>query len=283
MQYCRTHIAGASAPPPVCAIGDRMSQPSRRPDPARPSCGTTGLRATCGRLANKSPPDPIRSASTYGSYWRRWCCWWPPAVERLGKRLLVHHDPQQSEGQPVEDCVLSGQTLSAILGTAKKPNCRRHSRVRLGGSRAERYGKSLSEYRFVSEAWGLADLLYKLFSLTFQCPSLIAQPEGWYPFAFHPARSKVPNPLPSASGRMTGRPPAIRARHTPAHGEYSCPVAMPSPAMQTDPELLAGIVERVTFHRVKARGHRDLATIVGQSTISPGECNAKTGFCVLRG
>ena len=40
------------------------------------------------------------------------------------------------------------QTLSAIFGTAKKPNCRRHSRVRLGGSRAERYGKSLSECRF---------------------------------------------------------------------------------------------------------------------------------------
>ena len=85
------------------------------------------------------------------------------------------------------------QTLSAIFGTAKKPNCRRHSRVRLGGSRAERYGKSLSECRFVSEAWGLADLLYKLFSVTFQRPSLIAQPEGWYPFAPILARSKASN------------------------------------------------------------------------------------------
>ena len=52
----------------------------------------------------------------------------------------------------------------------------------------------LSECRFVSEAWGLADLLYKLFSVTFQRPSLIAQPEGWYPFAPILARSKVPNP-----------------------------------------------------------------------------------------
>ena len=55
-------------------------------------------------------------------------------------------------------------------------------------------------------------------------------------------------------------------------------MAMPSPATQTDREVLAGIVERVTFHsadtgfcvlRVKARGHRDLTTIVGHAaTIS---------------
>jgi hypothetical protein len=60
------------------------------------------------------------------------------------------------------------QTYSAISGTAKKPNCRRHSRDWLGGLKPERYGKSLSEWRFVSEAWGLADLLYKLFRLRFQ-------------------------------------------------------------------------------------------------------------------
>ena len=55
-------------------------------------------------------------------------------------------------------------------------------------------------------------------------------------------------------------------------------MAMPSPATQTDREVLAGIVERVTFHsvdtgfcvlRVKARGHRELASIVGHAaTIS---------------
>ena len=66
------------------------------------------------------------------------------------------------------------QTLSAIFRTAKKPNCRRHSRIRLGGSMPEPYAESLSEFRFVSEAWGLADLLYKLFSPTLQRPSLIA-------------------------------------------------------------------------------------------------------------
>ena len=56
-------------------------------------------------------------------------------------------------------------------------------------------------------------------------------------------------------------------------------MAMPSPATQTNREVLAGIVERVTFHsaetgfcvlRVKARGHRDLATIVGHA-VSAGE------------
>ena len=46
-------------------------------------------------------------------------------------------------------------------------------------------------------------------------------------------------------------------------------------------EVLAGLVERVTFHngengfcvlKTKARGHRDLVTVVGQAaTISAGE------------
>ena len=64
-------------------------------------------------------------------------------------------------------------------------------------------------------------------------------------------------------------------------------MAMPSPATQTDREVLAGIVERVTFHsvetgfcvlRVKARGRRDLATIVGHATtISAGEWITASG------
>ena len=64
-------------------------------------------------------------------------------------------------------------------------------------------------------------------------------------------------------------------------------MAMPSPATQTDREVLAGIVERVTFHnadtgfcvlRVKARGHRDLVTIVGHAaSISAGEWITASG------
>ena len=49
-----------------------------------------------------------------------------------------------------------------------------------------------------------------------------------------------------------------------------------SPATQSDREVIAGIVERVTYHnaengfcvlRIKARGHRDLVTIVGYAAI----------------
>ena len=64
-------------------------------------------------------------------------------------------------------------------------------------------------------------------------------------------------------------------------------MAVPSPSNQPDREVLAGIVERVTFHnaetgfcvlRVKARGHRDLATIVGHAaTISAGEWITASG------
>jgi hypothetical protein len=64
-------------------------------------------------------------------------------------------------------------------------------------------------------------------------------------------------------------------------------MAMPSPATQTDREVLAGIVERVTFHSaearlfvlpLKARGHRDLITIVGHTaTISEGEWITASG------
>ena len=56
------------------------------------------------------------------------------------------------------------ETFSAIFGTAKKPNCRRHSRDWLGGLKPERYGKSLSEWRSLSEAWGLARFTLQAFS-----------------------------------------------------------------------------------------------------------------------
>jgi exodeoxyribonuclease V alpha subunit len=56
-------------------------------------------------------------------------------------------------------------------------------------------------------------------------------------------------------------------------------------------EVPAGIVERVTFHnaengfcvlRAKARGHRDLVTVVGHAaTISAGEWVIATGDWVL--
>ena len=65
-------------------------------------------------------------------------------------------------------------------------------------------------------------------------------------------------------------------------------VVKPSCQMISEqPEVLAGVVERVTFHngdtgfcvlRVKARGHRDLATIIGHAaTISAGEWITASG------
>src|SRR5271156_3731696 len=60
----------------------------------------------------------------------------------------------------------------------------------------------------------------------------------------------------------------------------------PTPASSTQ-EVLAGLVERVTFHndengfcvlRTKARGHRDLVTVVGQAaSISAGEWITASG------
>jgi exodeoxyribonuclease V alpha subunit len=62
---------------------------------------------------------------------------------------------------------------------------------------------------------------------------------------------------------------------------------MPHSSSEPNREVLAGIVERVTFHnsesgfcvlRVKARGHRDLVTIVGHAaTISAGEWITASG------
>jgi exodeoxyribonuclease V alpha subunit len=62
---------------------------------------------------------------------------------------------------------------------------------------------------------------------------------------------------------------------------------MTQEAASSDRELLAGLVERVTFHnaengfcvlRTKARGHRDLVTVVGHAaTISAGEWITASG------
>ena len=70
---------------------------------------------------------------------------------------------------------------------------------------------------------------------------------------------------------------------TPASRTFRMKAATASPTQ----EALAGLVERVTFHnaengfcvlRTKARGHRDLVTVVGHSaTIAAGEWITATG------
>src|SRR5215211_7553279 len=67
-------------------------------------------------------------------------------------------------------------------------------------------------------------------------------------------------------------------------------MAVPQPSAQPDREVIAGIIERVTFHnaengfcvlRVKARGHRDLVTIIGHAAaISAGEWATASGMWV---
>ena len=62
---------------------------------------------------------------------------------------------------------------------------------------------------------------------------------------------------------------------------------MNSDSLASAQEVLAGLVERVTFHntesgfcvlRTKARGHRDLVTVVGQAaSISAGEWITASG------
>src|SRR6267154_1762901 len=68
------------------------------------------------------------------------------------------------------------------------------------------------------------------------------------------------------------------------------PMSAPSSMTQPDREVIAGAVERVTFHnlengfcvlRVKARGQRDLVTVVGHAaTISAGEFVQMSGAWV---
>ncbi len=69
-------------------------------------------------------------------------------------------------------------------------------------------------------------------------------------------------------------------------------------AESSDREVLAGLVERVTFHnpengfcvlRTKARGHRDLVTVVGHLVVEPASSPVlvrskpdKTCFCALK-
>src|SRR5712672_3623239 len=73
----------------------------------------------------------------------------------------------------------------------------------------------------------------------------------------------------------------------PLRSEHQAPTQMklqPDPSTQ---EVLAGLVERVTFHndesgfcvlRIKARGHRELVTVIGHAAvISAGEWITASG------
>src|ERR1700690_4172286 len=83
-----------------------------------------------------------------------------------------------------------------------------------------------------------------------------------------------------------GRPRGIRGVAREERTGDPAPLKKPMPESSTQ-EVLAGLVERVTFHntengfcvlRAKARGHRDQVTVVGHAaTISPGEWITASG------
>src|ERR1035437_8635616 len=96
----------------------------------------------------------------------------------------------------------------------------------------------------------------------------------------------------AAGGRKTdpGMRPAVRYNQAiiDRHGAWYLVIVSPKPQPESSSqEVLAGLVERVTFHnsdngfcvlRAKARGHRDLVTVVGHAAIiSAGEWITASG------
>src|ERR1700730_7157079 len=100
--------------------------------------------------------------------------------------------------------------------------------------------------------------------------------------------------------------PSRRLEHMHATGDSAAPT-MKHPSENQPQEVLAGLVERVTYHnvengfcvlRAKARGHRDVVTVVGHaailppvsgsrrqangSTIAPTASSSRRGFCAHR-
>ena len=69
------------------------------------------------------------------------------AITKASSKVGVESSNPFARSRP-----LPTQTFSAIFGIAQKPHCRSLWRVRLGGSPPERYAKSLSEWRSLSEA-----------------------------------------------------------------------------------------------------------------------------------
>src|SRR5712672_3296280 len=87
---------------------------------------------------------------------------------------------------------------------------------------------------------------------------------------------------------MSQPPPGLRFRARQAHGMSKSPGQTLNPQPESsNQEVLAGLIERVTYHnaengfcvlRAKARGHRDVVTVVGHAaTIAAGEWITASG------
>jgi exodeoxyribonuclease V alpha subunit len=86
--------------------------------------------------------------------------------------------------------------------------------------------------------------------------------------------------------RSGGRPPARHPQSAREERTGDCGAHMKSTLESSTQEVLAGLVERVTFHnaengccvlRAKARGHRDLVTALGHAIISASEWITASG------
>jgi hypothetical protein len=98
-------------------------------------------------------------------------------------------------------------------GPLKSASFRAGLRIGLGGSIAQRTPEFLSKAHSLSEAWGLAHLLYKLFWQPFQPLSLVAYTESWYPVRPPFSATDPANSLKSPqAGQLDRRPAAGHGR-----------------------------------------------------------------------
>jgi hypothetical protein len=91
---------------------------------------------------------------------------WPSVRMTRNMLLLARLGPRVRIPWPAP--VPSPTNFLRPIQAVKKARTRAVLRVRLGVDNPERYGISLSERLSLSEAWGLADLLYKLFPQCYQ-------------------------------------------------------------------------------------------------------------------
>jgi hypothetical protein len=89
-------------------------------------------------------------------------------LPRLGSRVRI----------PSPAPVSHPPNILRRISSREKASFRAVLRVKLGVRGPERYGKPLSDRPSLSEAWGLTDLLYKLFPQRFQCKPIFKPPRS---------------------------------------------------------------------------------------------------------
>ena len=151
-------------------------QVTRQKSRMRKSCTSGSVRGASSdrRLYSTPRPAAVSRPPLSRSLWLAppvltglpWFGWFPIDLARRNPRecwIPV----------PIAAPVGSAPNFLRRFRDREKPNCRRHSRDRLGVWRAGRSGQLLSERRFISGAWESAILLYKLFRQRFQWFSFV--------------------------------------------------------------------------------------------------------------